>query len=374
MQDAKNEPCGQEQFFVSNVEYNGPQGAVAQLKSAAKLLYSFEAKHKFRQLLEQEKPDIVHLNLVHRQITLSIVDVCHKMGIPVVFTQHDLICVCPNYTCLSTDGVCEACLGGSFLPCIKKSCVKGSKAKSLIAAVEARLYRIMGTYNRIDCYITPSAFCKSMLDKGRFTKRPVVHLANFMPPDTVYQAQPARTDRFLYLGRLSEEKGPEALLRALALCPQAQADIAGTGPQMEQLQQLAQELGIADRVNFLGFLTGQPLTDALHGCKAVVLPSQCYENCPYSAMEALACGKPVIGSRIGGIPEMVRDGETGITFPHNDTAALAEAMHQMLAMPAAEYDALCGRAVKFAQTTFGAEQYLQKITALYEKLLKGEPV
>lgn len=368
MQSEKNEPCEQEQFFVSNVEYNGPQGAASQLKSAAKLLYSFEAKKKFAQLLEQEKPDVVHLNLVHRQITLSIVDVCKKMGVPVVFTQHDLICVCPNYTCLAPDGICEDCLSGHFGSCIKKGCVKGSKAKSLLAAAEARLYRMMGTYNKIDCYITPSAFCKTMLEKGGFTKQPIVHLANFLPPDTEYRAFPAQSQRFLYLGRLSAEKGPTALLHALAQCPNAQADIAGDGPQMDELLELAQKLGVQDRVRFLGFLTGRSLRDALESCKALVIPSECYENCPYSVMEALAAGKPVIGSRSGGIPELVQEGKTGYTFERGDAAALADAMTRLLALSSDAYNAMCENAVAFAQNTFKAERYLQQITALYEQL------
>ena len=374
MQDPKNEPCAQEPFFVSNVEYNGAQGAVSQLKSAAKLLYSFEAKHKFAQLLEQEKPDVVHLNLVHRQITLSIVDVCRKMGIPVVFTQHDLICVCPNYTCLSPDGICEDCLSGHFMPCVKKGCVKSSKAKSLLAAAEARLYRLLGSYNKISCYVTPSAFCKQMLEKGGFTRRPIVHMTNFLPPETRYQAVPAQSQRFLYLGRLSAEKGPATLLRALAQCPQAAADIAGDGPQMEELQALAQQMELGDRVRFLGFLTGQPLRDALEGCRALVIPSECYENCPYSVMEALSCGKPVVGSRSGGIPELVQPGKTGFTFAPGDAKDLAGAMQQMLDLPAEEYTRFCKNAVEFARSAFDAQRYLAQLTDLYQKLIKEEPV
>ena len=374
MESDKNEPCDQEQFFVSNVEYNGPQGALSQLKSAAKLLYSFEAKKKFARLLEQEKPDVVHLNLVHRQITLSIVDVCHKMGVPVVFTQHDLICVCPNYTCLAPDGICEDCLSGHFLPCVKKSCVKGSKAKSLIAAVEARLYRIMGSYQKIGCYVTPSDFYRRMLQKAGFTKSPIVHMANFLPLGTGYAVHPAATDALLYLGRLSPEKGLATLLRAVAKCPDVRLDIAGDGPQRAELEALSAQLGLGERVRFLGFMRGQPLTELVNGCKAVVLPSEWYENGPYSVMEALAAGKPVIGSRIGGIPEMVKDGLTGFTFEPGSEDALAATMQRLLALPAAEYDSLCKQAAEFAQTTFGAEQYLEKIETLYQKLLKGEPV
>lgn len=374
MESEKNEPCEQESFFVSNVEYNGPQGAAAQLKSAAKLLYSFEAKNKFSQLMQQERPDIVHLNLVHRQITLSIVDVCHKMGVPVVFTQHDLICVCPNYTCLSPEGVCEDCLSGHFGACIKKRCVKNSRAKSLLAAAEARLYRILGSYHKIDCYLTPSAFYRDLLQKTGFTKRPVRHLANFLPLGTVYKAMPAQQEVLLYLGRLTPEKGCATLLRAMAQCPDARLNLAGDGPQREELEELTRQLKLENRVHFLGFLTGQPLRDALEGCKAVVLPSEWYENGPYSVMEALSCGKPVIGSQIGGIPEMVRPGKTGATFQPGNVQELAQKIQELLALPAADYAVLCQNTVDFAKAHFDARKHQEQLLQIYQKLLKKEPV
>ncbi|MBQ5755468.1 MAG: glycosyltransferase family 4 protein [Oscillospiraceae bacterium] len=370
MESEKNLPCQQEKYFVSNVEYNGPQGAAAQLKSAAKLLYSFEAKKKFAQLLEAEKPDIVHMNLVHRQITLSIVDVCKKAGVPVVFTQHDLICVCPNYTCLAPDGICEECLGGNFMPCVKKGCVKGSKAKSLLGAAEAVLYKARGSYNKIDLYITPSAWYRGLLEKAAFTKAPILHMTNFLPLGTRYEARPARNEDLLYLGRLSREKGLATLLRAMALCPGARLKIAGDGPQKEELEALAKELQLGERVEFLGFVSGQPLQELVAGCKAVVLPSEWYENGPYSVMEALAAGKPVLGSRIGGIPELVKDGQTGFTFEAGSAEALAGAVEKLLALPAGEYEALCAGAVEFAREKFGAEGYRDKLLELYSGLLK----
>lgn len=377
MQDERNEPCGQARYFVSNVEYNGPQGAVQKLKSAARLLYSAEARDKFAALLQAGRPDVVHLNLVHRQITLSILEPCQKLGIPVVFTQHDLICVCPGYTCLSPNGVCEACLGGNFTPCVRQKCVKGSAAKSLLAAAEARLYRLRGSYQKIDRYLCPSAFYQDILQRCGFTRSPILHLPNFLPRDTVYEwarPQPGQ-DALLYLGRLTPEKGVATLLRAAALCagcgghPGFRLRIAGDGPQRAELEALAAELGLGGTVEFLGFLTGEPLKSALRGCRAVVLPSEWYENGPYSVMEALSCGKPVLGSRIGGIPEMVREGETGFLFPPGDAAALSCAMQKLLALPEAEYAALCQNAAEFAKEKFSAQTHLERLTGIYEEVI-----
>lgn len=369
MEDERSEPCEQARYFVSKVDYNGRQSKAQQLKSAVRLLYNAEARDRFAALLAAEKPDIVHLNLVHRQITLSILEPCKKMGIPVVFTQHDLICVCPNYTCLSPGGVCEDCLSGHFGPCVQKKCVKGSAAKSLLAAAEARLYRLRGSYDQIDRYLCPSAFCQGMLQKGGFTKAPILHLCNFLPDDTVYAWQKPQGDAILFLGRLSPEKGLATLLRAAAQCPAAHLRIAGDGPQRAELEALTAELGLAGRVEFPGFLTGEALRQALHGCKAVVLPSECYENGPYSVLEALSCGKPVLGSRIGGIPELVREGETGFLFAPGSAEALAAAIERLLTLPGAEYAALCENAVRFAREHCSARRHLEQLTAIYREAI-----
>ena len=369
MQDARNEECGEAGYFVSNVEYNGPAGALQKLKSAAKLLYSAEARDKFDALLQKEQPDIVHLNLVHRQITLSILEPCQKRGVPVVFTQHDLICVCPNYTCLSPDGICEECLGGHFAPCVRHKCVKGSAAKSLLAAAEARLYRLRGSYDKIDRYLCPSAFYQTLLQRCRFTRSPILHLPNFLPADTVYEWARPQGDALLYLGRLTPEKGVATLLRALAACPGARLRIAGDGPERASLEALAAELGLGERAKFLGFLRGQALAGELHGCRGVVLPSERYENGPYSVMEALSCGKPVLGSRIGGIPELVREGETGFLFPPKDASALAGAIQKLLALPQTEYAALCEGCVRFARERFSAAAHLRALTGIYEEAI-----
>ncbi len=369
MEDERSEPCEQARYFVSKVDYNGRQSKAQQLKSAANLLYNAEARDKFAALLAAERPDIVHLNLVHRQITLSILEPCQKLGIPVVFTQHDLICVCPNYTCLSPHGVCEACLGGHFGPCVRQKCVKGSMAKSLLAAIEARLYRLRGSYQQIDRYLCPSAFYQTLLQRCRFTSSPILHLPNFLPEGTVCQWAEPQDDALLYLGRLSAEKGVATLLRALARCPAAHLRIAGDGPQRAELEALAAELGITERVEFLGYLTGEVLQQALHGCRAVVLPSEWYENGPYSVLEALSCGKPVLGSRIGGIPELVREGETGFLFAPGDAAALAGAIERLLALPKAEYAALCEGAVRFAKERFSAQRHLEQLTAIYQEVI-----
>ena len=142
MQDEKNRPCEQSEYFVSNVEFNGNLSVMQKVKAAMRMVYSLEAKKKISALLEKEKPDIIHIKLFHRVMTASIVDVAKKYRIPVVFTMHDLNCICPNHTMLDHGKICEACLHGNYLNCVKRVGFKNSRAKCMMAAIESEFNKI----------------------------------------------------------------------------------------------------------------------------------------------------------------------------------------------------------------------------------------
>jgi len=197
MQDEKNLPCEQSAYFVSNVEFNGELTATQKLKAAFRMVYSFEAKKKISALIEKEKPDIIHINLFHRVLTASIVDAAKKHGIPVVFTMHDLNCVCPNHVMLDHGKICEACLHGNYWNCVKRVCFKDSRAKCLMAAIESDFNKRSGLYRKIDLFITPSECYKNKLEASGLTKSPIVHMKNFLPADTRYAVQGKRGDFLL---------------------------------------------------------------------------------------------------------------------------------------------------------------------------------
>ena len=170
MKDEKNVPCREEKYFVENVDFNAPMGKVGLIKASLKMLYSFEAKKKFDKLLRGEKPDIIHLNIFQSQLTGSIVDVAKKHKIPIVYTAHDLKSVCPNYQMMDKGQVCEKCINGNYMNCFKSGCMKDSKLKSLLATMEAYVYKFKKTYEKIDLVITPSAFYKKKIDEARVMK------------------------------------------------------------------------------------------------------------------------------------------------------------------------------------------------------------
>lgn len=369
MQDMKNEPSAQSEFFVSNVDYNGDHRVLNQIQAGVKLIYSREAKEKMKLLIEREKPDLAILNLVHRQITLSIVDELHRCGVPIFFVMHDLICVCPNYTMISNGQVCERCMGGHFLNCVRQKCVKASAAKSLLAATEAYFYKWRQTYDKVDLYIAPSRFLQKKLEQSGFTRTPIEFIRNSLPPDTVYEL-PKRTDNyFLYFGRLSPEKGILTLLKAVGQLSEAvELRIAGDGPQRRELERFVRENHLEKQVSFLGFQTGQPLQELVAHSKCVVLPSEWYENCPYSVMEAMAKGRPCVVSDQGGLPELVENGRNGFVFEAGNTEALSDTLNRILSLNPEQYSEMCVDTLNIAKEEFHPDRYLDRLLGEYHKL------
>ena len=367
MQDEKNRPCAQAEYFVDNVDFNAPMSKLQTAKTALKMLYSWEAKDKFDKLLQKEKPDIIHLNIFQSQLTASIVDVAKKHGVPVVYTAHDLKSICPNYQMLTQGQACERCLGGKYTNCVKYKCMKDSRAKSLLATLEAYIYKWKKIYDKLDLIITPSGFYKSRIDAAGIAKCPVVHMANFLPAGTQYQCRNANGDYFLYFGRLSREKGILTLIRAYAKAKvEKPLYIVGTGPVKEQIEELVRQESLEDRVKLLGFRSGQELQDIVDNALCVCLPSEWYENGPYSIMEAQAAGKPAVVSGYGGLPELVENGVTGYIAKPKDVDDLAEKLELCEQHGLWDTDEI----VRRAQAKYSAEQYVADLLKHYEKLIK----
>ncbi len=367
MKDEKNVPCEQEKYFVENIDFNAPMGKMQLIKASLKMLYSFEAKKKFDKLLTDEKPDIIHLNIFQSQLTGSIVDVAKKHKIPVVYTAHDLKSVCPNYQMMNKGKLCEKCINGNYMNCFQAGCMKNSKLKSLLATIEAYVYKVKKTYKKIDLVITPSAFYKSKIDEAKVFDCPVVHMPNFLPEGTEYEMS-APGDYILYFGRLSHEKGTMTLLKAYE---KANVDkplyYVGTGPIKEELEAYVNKHNLTDKVKFLGFKSGDELKQIVKNSLCVVLPSEWYENGPYSIMEAMAAGKPVIVANIGGLPEMVDNGANGFIANPFDTESLCECITKVCNLNREQIYAM-GKETLVKSEMFKQEAYFEKLLEYYYQL------
>lgn len=384
MEDEKNEPCEDADLFVSNRDYNGPSSLVAKASAALSIVYSGEAKRRFQVLCERIRPDVVHLNLVHRQITLSILDAPYlaRHKVPVVWTAHDYIGVCPSYTMLDSAGeVCDACVGGHFSSCLKRKCVKGSTAKSGMAMLEAEFLKLTGVYCKIDRIICPSRFLSEKMIEGGFPRNLVTWMPNFIPDEVIEEIvpegdghNPDSNPYLLYFGRLSAEKGVDLLIRAFASARPSLPDewrlkIAGTGSMEEELKRITSESGVSDRVDFLGYQTGAPLRSLIAGALWSIVPSTWRENMPYSIVESLVAGTPVIGSDIGGIPELVTDGKTGLLCRACSVEDLSRALVRAAGMSARAHLYMANNGRAFAEGSCSQGRYMDALVSLYSELI-----
>ena len=328
MQNELNFPSEYSKYFVSNIDYDNA-GLKEKLTAAGRIIYSVEAKQKIEQLLQDHKIDIAHFHIFQHQISPSVFGPLKKAGVPLVLTLHDFKPICPNYLMYTNGHICEECKGRKFYNCVLNSCTKNSPFKSLINMLEMYFHYLMGYYKHVDRYIAVSEFYRQKMIEFGFPPEQITLIPNFIEVER-FQYADQDEGYGLYFGRLSHEKGLDTLLKACAITQDIPMVITGTGPAGKELQQKANDLGLK-HVTFTGYKSGQDLIDLLKNASFTVLPSEWYENCPMSILESLAVGTPVIGSRSGGIPELINEGEDGFTFKTGNAEDLADKMKKLWA-------------------------------------------
>lgn len=373
MKDEKNVPCEQEKYFVSNASVNG--SIRSRISMATRLVYSKEAYQNMTRLLQDERPDLVMLNNIHRQITLSVIDAVKDFDpkLPIFWTMHDLIAACPAYVMLDGNGrICEQCLDGNFSHCVENRCIKGSLPMGVLAKYEADFIRRKGLYYKVDLYICPSEFNLRMLKRAGFTDRKMIMMRNPLPIGTKYELSEGSGDYLLYFGRLAAEKGVRALIDA-AHNVGCRLEILGTGPMEQELKDYVKRIG-ADSITVRGYQSGQTLVDFIRKSRCVVVPSMWYENAPYSVMEAMALGKPLVVSNYGGLPELVEDGKNGYVYDTsiNPVGSLTNCIKKIFALTVNEYDKMTQYSLKKAEEMFDWEKYASNVEQYLCQLIMSE--
>jgi glycosyltransferase involved in cell wall biosynthesis len=318
-----------------------------------------------RDLLDQVKPQIAHVHNIYHHLSPSVLPLLKQHGIPVVMTLHDLKLACPAYTMMRGGKPCESCRGGKLYNVAVHRCIKGSLALSSLVMVEAYVHRLFGLYrDTVDRFVVPSRFLLERLVQWGFDRDRFVHIPNFVDVARFTPSSDAG-QRFVYCGRLDDLKGVETFVRAGAASGQP-ITLVGSGPYEARLRALAAELE-AD-VMFPGYLTKDALAATIQEARAVVVPSECHENAPLALLEAYAAGRPVIGSRIAGIPELVREDETGALYPSGDVTALADALSRFAALPDGRLSAMGAAGREWVERDFSAAVYLDRQRDLYDAL------
>lgn len=311
MKHPKNLPSVWEKYFVSRLSFN--EGTMwDKMRYPFRLLYSFEAKRKFEKLVRDFQPDLIHIHNIYHQISPSILPIAKKYGVPVYMHLHDYKLICPNYQLFNKGEICYDCAAPNYFRCIQKRCVNNSLPRSIGATLEMWFHHtVLKIYEKnIDCYIAPSKFMKDTCVRFGVPENKIVVLYNFIfTPEKSVSTQAEKHKPYLaYIGRLSDEKGIDVLIRSLALVKEEIIlKIAGEGPAKEKLEKITHDLGLDERVEFMGQLSGTSLDDFTTQMTAMITPSIWLENMPFSVLEALAKGKIVIASKIGGLPELITD-------------------------------------------------------------------
>ena len=367
MQSNLNRKSIWSKYFVSNVSYEN-QDILSKLKFTGRLLYSREAKNKINELLEVFKPEIVHIQSIYHQISPSVISEIKKRNIPMVQSIGDFHLVAPNYNLFHSGKICETTKPNKFYKAYFHKCVKGSYFASFIEVFEKYLHYYLGwERNYIDYFIVPSQFTRNKLIEYGLGKEKIIYLPHFI------EVKPYAPNYFhgnysLYFGRLSEEKGLFLLLDVMNMLPHVQLKIVGRGPQEKRLKEKIKLLKLKN-VQMCGFLDGYKLKKIIEKCRFTILPSIWYEVFGLSILESFACGKPVIASDIGGIPELIRDGYNGFLFKPGDAQDLIRKIINLWDNP--DLNKTLGKnAREFTRKNFNPEVHYEKLFELYKQTLK----
>lgn len=307
--------------YVSYIDFH--KSGLSKLFYPFKIIYSREAAQKITRVLRDFKPDIVHLNNFNYQLTPSILYAVRryekKSGSPVkiVYTAHDPQLVCPNHMMKNpvTHEACEKCTVGKYRYCFQGKCVHTSTLRSFLGMVEGWLYHRLNTYRLIDFTVYPSQFLSEKMSSNPELKKNYAVLHNFITMEKALA--PQKEDYVLFFGRYSYEKGLPTLVKACKALPDIPFKFAGSG-------ELESEFAGVQNIENVGFQTGNVLYGLISKARFSVIPSECYENCPFSVLESIMLHTPVIGTRIGGIPELIAENETGLLFESRNDKELRE--------------------------------------------------
>jgi glycosyltransferase involved in cell wall biosynthesis len=329
---------------------------MSRANAAVHTVWSTEAERAFEALVRSFKPDIVHAHNTFPLISPAIYWAASRLHVPVVQTLHNFRLLCPQAMFLRDGKVCEDCLGKVPWRGAVRGCYRDSKLQSTVLAGMLTLHRAIGTWqNKVTRYIALNEFCRCKFIEGGLPAERIVVKPNFVD----FEA-PVHFDRsgFLFVGRLSVEKGIDVLVGAANALSNSSIRVAGTGPEVARLAD-------AKGMTTLGALGIDAIKTEMSHAVALILPSIWYENFPRTLVEAFASCLPVIASRLGALADLVTEGVTGLLFEPGDSRDLAKKM--LWAQQHPDQMAEMGRNARaLYEAEFTAERNYQQLMAIYD--------
>jgi len=325
MKDERNLPSKYSKYFPSQVDLDNPKYSLRSLRSAGRLIYSCEAKQQIGKLIKDTQPNIAHLHNIYHQLSPSILGAIKKKKLPIVMTLNDYKLICPNYRLFTEGAPCERCRRHKYYEATIHRCLKNSFGASALATAEMYIHHnIFKFYEKyVDCFIAPSQFIRDKFIAWGWDKKKIIVLPYFLD-EAEYDIYREPEDYFVYFGRLDPVKGLDLLLEVMRELPASmKLKIIGQGEEESWLKARATSLGLKN-VEFMGQQKGEKLKEIIARARFSILPSIWYEVFGLSLAETNALSRPVIGARLGGIPEVILDGQNGLLFNPGDKNDLKE--------------------------------------------------
>jgi len=369
---SRNLPSVYSEYFVPQMDFDVSQNNPSQIKSLVNMLYSTSAKRNLEKLLNHIRPDVAHLHNIYGRISPSILPVLNKHKIPIVQTLHDSKLVCPNHRMFANGSICEECKGGRFYKAIMKRCSYGSAVFGGILALESYLHRWLSIYQKhVDAFISPSMFLKDKLIEFGMDSEKIFVLPNFVritDRDRKCNSLGPSVDG-IYFGSLIPEKGVEVFIRSLVGLKNGTFRIVGEGYMRNVLETIVRDEIPAGgpSIKFAGHLDAEELRKEISISLMVIIPSIWYENAPMAVLEAFSQGKPVLGSRLGGIIELIKDGETGYLFQPGNPDDLREKMVLLLKDRSKTFE-MGQKARMWVEKERAPERYYERLLEIYQKI------
>jgi glycosyltransferase involved in cell wall biosynthesis len=337
------------------------------LGTAVRMALSPGAIRSIEDRIEAFAPDVIHLHNPYPSIGPAVHLAAAKCGVPLVQTIHNLRLRCPNGLMFTEGRPCRRCEGGNYANAVIHRCFPSRRQASAYAGVLWVHRFLLRLERNVDAFVAPSTFMTERLLSWGIPEHRISTIRNFVPS---IAAGPSRVgDYGVYVGRLSEEKGLHILLEALSLAGDPPFRIIGDGPGREDLTSLAARLGL-QRIRFEGHVHARDAQSAVARCRFLVMPSLCDENAPLAVLEALAAGRPVLVSGVGGLPELVETGG-GLVCDPGDASGLSERIQRLFRDPEL-CRSLGDRAWGFAASELRPERHLDGLLAVYHAVHRSE--
>lgn len=371
VKDNRNPHSKYEQYFPASLDFRDKSVSYKLRhfgRIVSRTLYSFESRKNIGELIRDLNPDIAHLQCIENHISPSIIDELHNQQIPMVQSVNTYKHVCAAYKLYRPESnqICYQCQGGRHYRGLVNRCIKNSLSGSALGMLEMYLHQsLLKIYHKVDRFIVPNQFLADKMKEGGYPEDKIIQIRNPFQVESI-EPQYKLGKYFLYFGRIEPEKGVFDLVRAMKRLKDQRLVVVGSGSDRDKCSGWARQNRL-DNVEFVGPKWGAELKPYLQECLAVVVPSLWHEPSPYVIYQAMAEGKPVIGNRVGGIPDLITE-ETGRLATPGDIDDLATQMASVCETP--EKALSMGKAGRaWAEAMLSPQYYYQRLMEVYSPLL-----